>query len=77
MALDRERSARDVSRFLLMHEFDYVVIGGGSAGCALAARLSEDPSVGVCLVEAGGSGRSMLIDTPILFAVTVPRAIHD
>ncbi|MDT7614143.1 MAG: choline oxidase, partial [Pseudonocardiales bacterium] len=36
-----------------MTTFDYVVVGGGSSGCALAARLSEDPSVTVCLLEAG------------------------
>ena len=58
-------------------QFDYVVVGGGSAGCALAARLSEDPSVAVCLVEAGGDGRSFLIDTPIMLAVTVPRRLHN
>ncbi len=57
--------------------FDYVVIGAGSAGCALAARLSEDAAATVALVEAGGQGRSFLIDTPLMLAVTVPRRIHN
>ena len=38
-----------------MDAFDYVVVGGGSSGCALAARLSEDPSVTVCLLEAAAA----------------------
>jgi choline dehydrogenase len=45
-------------------EFDYVVAGAGSAGCALAARLAEDPSISVCLVEAGGKGRDLFIRMP-------------
>ncbi len=36
-------------------EFDYVIAGGGTAGCVVAARLSEDPTVSVCLIEAGPS----------------------
>ncbi len=44
--------------------FDYVIVGGGSAGATLAARLTEDPSVTVCLIEAGGDGKDLLIRAP-------------
>ena len=44
--------------------FDHVVVGGGTAGCALAARLSEDSSRTVCLIEAGGSGKSVYVNVP-------------
>ena len=44
--------------------YDYVVVGGGTAGCTLAARLTEDTSVTVCLIEAGGSGKSWYVDVP-------------
>lgn len=52
-------------------EFDYVIIGGGSAGCVLAARLSEDPDMSVCLLEAGGDGKSFLIRAPMMGAAMI------
>ena len=55
--------------------FDYVVVGAGSAGCVMAARLSEDPKVSVLLLEAGGTDSDLTLKMPVAFlkAVIDPR----
>jgi choline dehydrogenase len=47
-----------------IRSFDYIVVGAGTAGCVIAARLSEDPSCEVCLIEAGGSERHPYVSIP-------------
>ena len=59
-----------------MH-YDVLIAGGGSAGCVLAARLSEDPNTSVCLVEAGGDGASVLIRAPLGFAASASLGLNN
>ncbi len=60
-----------------MDEFDYVVVGGGSAGCVVASRLSEDAGVTTALIEAGGPGDSWVVTTPVAAALMVPTRINN
>ncbi|WP_428310501.1 GMC family oxidoreductase [Hydrocarboniphaga sp.] len=55
--------------------FDYIIVGGGSAGCVLANRLSQDPEVSVLLLEAGGKDSWIWIHIPVgyLYCIGNPR----
>jgi choline dehydrogenase-like flavoprotein len=63
--------------FMSHSEFDYVVVGGGSAGCCVAGRLSEDAHHTVCLLEAGGPDDSVFVRAPLGFAATASLNINS
>ncbi len=60
-----------------IQEFDYVIVGAGSAGCVLASRLTENPQVTVCLLEAGGTDSSVLIHAPAGVVTMVPTKLNN
>ncbi|HCF4974410.1 GMC family oxidoreductase [Pseudomonas aeruginosa] len=57
--------------------YDYVIVGAGSAGCALAYRLGEDPQVSVLVLEAGGQDRSPYIKVPLTWGVILKNRLFD
>jgi len=58
-------------------DYDYVIVGAGSAGCTLACRLTEDPGVRVLLLEAGGWDRDPRLGIPLLWARNMLARRHD
>jgi choline dehydrogenase len=58
---------------VIANRYDYIIVGAGSAGCAIAARLTEDKDILVLLLEAGGSDRHPLLRIPIAW----PMAASD
>lgn len=61
----------------IMSQADYLIVGGGTAGCVLADRLSSDPSKQVILIEAGGESASLLVQLPVGFARLVGHPKYD
>jgi choline dehydrogenase-like flavoprotein len=59
------------------NSFDYLVVGGGSAGSVLASRLTEDPSTTLCLFEAGGSGDRWQVNVPAALILLIPTKLNN
>ncbi|KVN62574.1 GMC family oxidoreductase [Burkholderia stagnalis] len=57
--------------------FDYIVVGGGSGGSVVAGRLSEDPNLTVCVLEAGGHGNGLVVNVPAGAVAMMPTRINN
>jgi len=60
-----------------MKSFDYIIIGAGSSGCVVANRLSANPDLSVCLIEAGGSNKQAWVKIPAGVFISYANKNHD
>lgn len=56
---------------------DYIVVGGGAGGCAVAGRLTEDPDTTVTVLEAGNDGDSWVVKTPFAVVAMLPTKLNN
>ena len=61
----------------MTQSFDYIIVGAGSAGCVLANRLTEDPTVTVALLEFGGSDKSIFIQMPTALSIPMNMSKYN
>ena len=78
IAAHRGPSQGPLSRsFSMTDEFDFIIVGAGSAGCAMASRLSEDPKNRVLVLEFGGTDAGPLIQMPAALSYPMNMPIYD
>lgn len=66
------------SEDFISKSYDYIIVGGGTAGLVIAARLSEDPNSSIAVIEAGGNRLGdPLIDAPALYSQTWDKHEYD
>jgi len=73
----REKRRTNLGGMRVTDTFDFVVVGGGSGGCAVTGRLSEDPKISVAVLEAGGTGDNWVVTTPGALALMVPSKLNN
>src|SRR5712664_2944565 len=77
LAMTRKRHNSKFGGMRVTDTFDFVVVGGGSGGCPVAGRLSEDSKTSVAVLEAGGAGDNWVVTTPGALALMVPSKLNN